>query len=101
MTDLGAADPLVLDLLDKQILRGLQLNPRAPFSRVAVGLDCSEQTVARRYRRLKQAGAVRGGAAVSPRALGESDWMVRVRTRTEATLDVGRALCRRDDVAWV
>ena len=91
----------VLDLVDKQILRSLQLNPRAPFSRVAAGLDCSEQTVARRYRRLVQAGAVRVIAAVDPRALGESDWVVRVRTRPESTLDVGHALCRRDDVAWV
>ena len=101
MTALATPDPLVLDLVDKQILRGLQLNPRAPFSRVAAGLACSEQTVARRYRRLVQAGAVRVIAAVDPRALGESDWVVRVRTRPESSLDVARALCRRDDVAWV
>jgi DNA-binding Lrp family transcriptional regulator len=101
MTGPDVRDPVTLDLLDKQVLRSLQLNPRAAFSRIAAGLDCSEQTVARRYRKLFRSGALRVIAAVDPRALGESDWIVRVRTRPDATTDVGLALCRRDDVAWV
>jgi DNA-binding Lrp family transcriptional regulator len=93
--------PIVLGSLDRQILRALQLNPRAPFSRIAAALGASEQTVARRYRRLHRAGAMRVVAAVDPRALGESDWLVRVTTRPDASLDIGRALSRRDDIAWV
>ena len=61
----------------------------------------SEQTVARRYRALHRAGILRVVAAVDPRALGESDWIVRVITRAEATMDIALALCRRDDIAWV
>ena len=101
MTGSVAANPIELDRLDRQILRCLQLNPRAPFSRIAGAIAMSEQTVARRYRRLHREGALRVVAAVDPRALGESDWMVRVSTRPEATMDIARALSRRDDIAWV
>lgn len=90
-----------LDGLDERILRCLQLRPRAPFRLIGQVLDVSEQTVARRYRRLHQAGVVRVIGALDPRALGQSDWIVRVQCRPEATLDLGRALCRRGDVAWV
>jgi DNA-binding Lrp family transcriptional regulator len=96
-----APEPIVLDRLDEQIVRALQLSPRAALSLVAEVLDVSEQTVARRYRRLQRQGVIRVIGAVDPRALGQSDWFVRVRCRPDATLDLGWALCRRDDVAWV
>ena len=101
MTGAVMVNTIDLDQLDRQILRALQLNPRVPFSRIGAALDVSEQTVARRYRRLHRAGAMRVVAAVDPRALGESYWIVRIATRPEATLDLGRALSRRDDIAWV
>jgi DNA-binding Lrp family transcriptional regulator len=94
-------ESVALDRVDEQIVRCLQLSPRAPLSLVGEVLDVSEQTVARRYRRLQRQGVIRVIVAVDPRALGQSDWIVRVRCRPEATLDLGRALCRRDDVAWV
>ena len=97
----GNADPLVLDLVDRQILRSLQLNPRAPFRRVAAGLAVLGADRRAALPALHAAGRLRVVAAVDPRALGESDWIVRVRTRPEATMDIGRALCRRDDIAWV
>jgi DNA-binding Lrp family transcriptional regulator len=90
-----------LDRLDEQIVRGLQLSPRIPFRRLAAALDVSEQTVARRYRALQRNGVLRVIAVVDPTALGESDWFVRVKTRPEATLDLGRALSQRPDIAWV
>ena len=43
----------MLDQIDRQLIRALQLNPRAPFSRIADVMGVSEQTVARRYRRLR------------------------------------------------
>jgi DNA-binding Lrp family transcriptional regulator len=95
------ANPVELDRLDEQIVRGLQLSPRVPFRRLAEALDVSEQTVARRYRALQRAGVLRVIAIVDPTALGESDWFVRVKTRPEATLDLGRALAQRPDIAWV
>jgi DNA-binding Lrp family transcriptional regulator len=95
------ADTVTLDDLDKQIVRCLQLRPRAAFSRIGAVLTVSEQTVARRYRRLQRAGVLRVIAAVDPRALGQSDWLVRIQSRPDATLDLGRALSQRHDVAWV
>src|SRR3954451_13510538 len=92
---------VVLDRLDEQIVRSLQLAPRAPFRRVAAALDVAEQTVARRYRALHRGGVIRVIGVVDPTALGESDWMVRIRSRPDATLDLGRALAQRRDVAWV
>src|SRR3954452_15469846 len=92
---------VVLDRLDEQIVRSLQLAPRAPFRRIAAALDAAEQTVARRYRALQRGGGLRVIAVGDPTALGESDWIVRIQTRPDATLDLGRALAQRPDTAWV
>jgi DNA-binding Lrp family transcriptional regulator len=96
-----AAETATLDRLDEQIVRALQLRPRVPFRRVAAALDVSEQTVARRYRALVRAGLLRIVASVDPVAVGQSDWVIRLRCRPPATLDLGRALARRPEVSWV
>lgn len=83
------------------MIRALQLSPRAPFSRIAEHLAASEQTIARRYRRLRSDGVLRVTGAVDPRALGQSDWLLRVRCRPDGASQLGLALARRDDVAWV
>lgn len=57
--------------------------------------------MARRYRALYRSGVLHVIATVDPRALGESDWIVRIRCQPEATLDLGRAIRRRPDIAWV
>jgi DNA-binding Lrp family transcriptional regulator len=101
VTSPPAANPVTLDRLDEQIVRALQLSPRAAFRRIADALGVSEQTVARRYRALHRAGVLRVIGVVDPTALGESDWLVRIQTRPEATLDLGRALAQRPDIAWV
>lgn len=92
---------VTLDPLDEQIVRALQVSPRAPFRRIAQVLDVSEQTVARRYRGMYRAGLLRVVAVIEPTAFGESNWIVRIRTRPGATLDLGRALAQRPDVAWI
>ena len=96
-----ATDAVTLDRLDGQIVRALQISPRAPFRRIAAVLGVSEQTVARRYRALLRAGALHIIAIIDPTALGESDWLVRIRARPDATLDLGRALAQRPDIAFV
>jgi DNA-binding Lrp family transcriptional regulator len=101
MAGAQVAETVTLDRLDEQIIRALQLAPRAPFSRIADALEVSEQTVARRYRSLRRGGVLRVVAVIDPSALGESDWIVRIRARPEATLDLGRALAQRADIAWV
>ncbi|CAM4215070.1 AsnC family transcriptional regulator [Nocardia ninae] len=91
----------ILDGVDTQIVQALQLDPRVSFNRVAAELGVAEQTVARRYRRLRRDGVVRVIGAVDSRALGENDWIIRVHCRPDGARQVGEALARRDDAAWV
>jgi DNA-binding Lrp family transcriptional regulator len=95
------ANPVEFDRLDEQIVRGLQLSPRVPFRRLAEALDVSEQTVARRYRRLRRGGVLRVTGVVDPRALGDNDWLLRVQCRPGGASQLGLALAGREDVAWV
>ena len=94
-------DSVTLDLLERQIVRCLQLQPRAPFSVIGAVLGVSEQTVARRYRGIRNDGLVRVIGAVNPRALGLHDWILRLRCRPEGTQALGTALAKREDVSWV
>lgn len=91
----------VLNGLDRQLVRALQFEPRASFSRLAAALDVSEQTVARRYRRLRRDGLLRVVGAVDPRGLGEIGWLVRLRCRPDGALSVADGLARREDVSWL
>lgn len=90
-----------MDRLDEQIARSVQLSPRVPFSRMAEVLGVAEQTVARRYRRLRREGLIRVTLSLDPRALGVTVWSIRVRCRPEHADAIGEALARRDDVSWV
>ncbi|MFD6154950.1 Lrp/AsnC family transcriptional regulator [Nocardia sp. NPDC060256] len=90
-----------MDDVDTQIVQALQLDPRVSFNRVAADLGIAEQTVARRYRRLRRDGVVRVIGAVDSRALGENDWIIRVHCRPDGARQVAEALARRDDAAWV
>ncbi|PXX65212.1 AsnC family transcriptional regulator [Nocardia tenerifensis] len=91
----------ILDGLDARIVQALQLDPRVSFNRVAAELGVAEQTVARRYRRLRRDGVVRVIGAVDSRAIGEHDWIIRVHCRPDGARQVAEALARRDDAAWV
>jgi DNA-binding Lrp family transcriptional regulator len=89
----------VIDRVDRQLLRALQVDGRAPFSRLAVVLGSSEQTIARRYRKLTAAGVVR--VLVLPAARPGLDWYVRIGVRPGAAAKLADALARRDDVSFV
>ncbi len=86
---------------DYRIIRALQLAPREGFTRMGEVLGMSEATVARRYRRLRQAGVLHVAGVVDPTALGQSEWVVRVRCRPDSTPAIAEALAVRDDVSWV
>jgi DNA-binding Lrp family transcriptional regulator len=90
-----------LDDLDRRIIHALQINPRAGFHRVAAVLGVSEQTVARRYQRLRGDGLFRVIGLVDPRSIGQTEWMVRVGCRPGGVAPLADALARRDDVSWV
>jgi DNA-binding Lrp family transcriptional regulator len=90
-----------LDDLDGKIIQALQVDPRAGFSAIGEVLGVSEQTVARRFRRLRADGLIRVIGLVSLRHLGQSEWVVRVTCQPGGTGPLAEALARRDDVAWV
>jgi DNA-binding Lrp family transcriptional regulator len=95
-----AQEVLTIDRLDRQLIYALQLNGRTSFRRLANVLGASEQTVARRYRRLREAGAIRVVVLPNPGRF-EHYWATRVRVRPSAATAFAEAIARRDDVAWV
>jgi DNA-binding Lrp family transcriptional regulator len=90
-----------LDLLDRQIIHALIIDGRAPFSRIAAAVGASEQTVARRYRRMHAAAIVRVVGLPDSQRMGLSDWVVRLQCVPDAAAAVADALARRGDTSWV
>ncbi len=91
----------MLDDLDRQLLHALQLDGRAPFSRIAAVLGVAERTVSRRYARLRAAGAARVLGLLSSCWSGQADWFVRLRCLPDDAPAIARALARRSDTSWV
>ncbi|MFG1606620.1 Lrp/AsnC family transcriptional regulator [Actinoplanes sp. NPDC049265] len=89
------------DELDRRLVSALQVNGRAPFSSIAEVLGVSDRTIARRYARLRSAGALRVLGSVDPTALGAVRWFLRVRCAPTASVPVAEALARRPDTSWV
>ena len=89
------------DALDRQLVQALQLDGRMPFSRIAEVLGVSDQTIARRYARLRAEGHVRVIASLDPAFLGEVLWLVRAQCKPEGAQKLGQALALREDTSWV
>jgi DNA-binding Lrp family transcriptional regulator len=97
-----AWDPLQgLDPVDRQLAHALQIDGRAPFQRIAQVLGVSDQTVARRYARLRREGTMRVLGLTDPLRIGLTPWLVRVRCTPDAAASIGAALARRPDTRWV
>lgn len=90
------------DSLDLRILHALELDARAPFSRIAAVLGVSDQTVARRFRRLRSEAGLR---VVGVRCAAAEDsldhWLLRVRCAPEGATAIAEALAKRPDTAWI
>ena len=91
----------MLDELDRQIVSALQVDGRAAFSQVAEVLGSSDQTVARRYRRLRNEEAVQVVGSVDRWRAGVTSWYLRIQCVPDAALPIAEALARRPDTAWV
>ena len=89
------------DLLDIQLVHALQLDGRASFSLIGEVLGVSDQTIARRYSRLRSAGLLRVLGLVEPDLIGLTSWMIRVQCTPSAAAAVAEALARRPDTAWI
>jgi DNA-binding Lrp family transcriptional regulator len=97
-----ASESRTLDLVDRQILHALQIAPRAPFARIATVLGVSEQTVARRYQRMRGNGIVR--VTARPQATHRpnvSSWSLRIGCRPGTATPLAEALARRADTSWI
>jgi DNA-binding Lrp family transcriptional regulator len=91
----------VVDVLDRRIIQALYLDPRAPFSRLSEVLGPSEQTIARRYRRLFDSRVMRVVGQLDSQRLGRSDWVIRIRCAPGSAPSVATKLAERPDTAWV
>jgi len=101
MSELPAQDAATVDELDRAIVHCLQLNGRAQFRRIAELLAVSEQTVARRYRRMRSAGMLRVVAVIKSQPYGQASWLIRIQAKPDAMQTLAHALADREDVTWV
>ena len=89
-----------VDRLDRQLLHVLEIDGRAPFGRIAAVLGSSEQTIARRYRRLRDQGVVRVLCFPTFVAAAQPT-LLRLHVQPGAGRPLAAALAKRDDVAWI
>lgn len=94
-------ETVTLDRLDRCLAHALQIDGRAPFSKLGEVLGVSENTIARRYRRLRSAGILRVVGVVDGFRLDYVSWAIRLRCTPDAGSAVAAALARRSDTAWV
>ncbi len=67
---LAAADKIIIDDVDKQIVAKLTVDGRASFTEIAKELGLSTDTVVKRYRRLKEKGAIKVSIQINPNKIG-------------------------------
>jgi DNA-binding Lrp family transcriptional regulator len=87
------------DPLDGQIIHALQLSPRVSFRKIATVLGVTEQTVARRYHRLRRDGVVRVVGLQNPWADDDAHWVCRIHAKPDRIPQLADALVRRPDVS--
>ncbi|HEU5385158.1 MAG TPA: Lrp/AsnC family transcriptional regulator [Streptosporangiaceae bacterium] len=91
----------MLDALDRQIIHILAIEPRASFRTIADVTGISDQTAARRYRRLCEDAGLRVLAVPDGSRLGWTDWFIRLQTTPGGADSIAEALARRPDTRWV
>ncbi|MGZ0153238.1 Lrp/AsnC family transcriptional regulator [Kribbella sp. WER1] len=91
----------VVDAIDRALIHALQLDGRAPYSRIGEVLGVSTQTVARRFNRLRAEAGLRVVGLADPQAAGQSLWLLRLTATPQVAQDLAGALSRRPDTSWV
>lgn len=89
-----------LDPLDHHLIQALQLDGRASFRHIAEVLEVSENTIARRYRRLSAEG-LRIVARTVPERLGEATWLLQIQSTPDATAQLAEAIARLPESSYV
>lgn len=90
-----------LDAIDRQIVHILTIEPRASFRTLADVTGISDQTAARRYRRLTETAGLRVLGVIDGSRLGWVDWFLRLQTTPGSADSIAEALARRPDTSWV
>ena len=90
-----------LDATDRQIIHILTIEPRASFRTIAAVIGTSDQTAARRYRRLEEAAGLRVLGVPDGSRLGWTDWFLRLQTIPGGADSIAEALAHRLDTRWV
>jgi DNA-binding Lrp family transcriptional regulator len=101
MIRLAVVKDSTLDAIDRQIVHALTIEPRASFRTLAEVTGVSDQTAARRYRRLTQEAALHVLAVVNGPRAGWTDWHVRLQTTPGSAEGIANALAKRPDTRWV
>jgi DNA-binding Lrp family transcriptional regulator len=91
----------MLDATDRQLVHVLTVEPRASFRTIAEVAGISDQTAARRYRKLSESAGLRVLGVVSGARVGWVDWFVRLQTTPGSADSIAEALARRPDTRWV
>jgi len=94
-------DSVVPDELDRRLVHALQVDGRAPLRLIGEVLGISENTVARRYRRLRTAGILRVAGTLNGARLGYSAWTIRLQCTPDAASSIATALAARTDTSYV
>ncbi|NUT50742.1 MAG: AsnC family transcriptional regulator [Saccharothrix sp.] len=100
-SDTGYRWVVEFDELDRRVVHALQVDGRAGFTAIAAVLGVSDQTVARRYRRMLGAGVLRVAAQVDPWRTGQVRWYFRLWCRPGAAPAVAEALAKRPDTSFI
>ncbi|GAA4601528.1 DNA-binding Lrp family transcriptional regulator [Actinoplanes octamycinicus] len=90
-----------IDALDRQVTHALRINGRAGYREIGAVLGVSDQTVARRYRRLREEAGLRVVGLPNHIELGYESWALRLRAAPDAAMQIARVLARRPDTGWV
>lgn len=70
--------------MDRGLIHALHIDGRAPFSQIGAVLGVSNQTIARRYRRLRTEAGLRVVGLPDTSGIGKAQWLVRLTTTTAA-----------------
>jgi DNA-binding Lrp family transcriptional regulator len=91
----------MLDDVDRAVAHALQIDGRVPLRTIATVVGVSENTIARRYQRLRSAGVIRVVGVLNGARLGYTAWTLRLQCMPDAATAVAMALAERADTAWV
>jgi DNA-binding Lrp family transcriptional regulator len=90
-----------LDDVDRQLLHALTVAPRASFRLLAEVIGVSDQTIARRYRRLAADVGLRVLGLIDGQRAGWVNWLVRLQATPGSAQRIADSLARRPDTRWV